>query len=107
MYSSFHLLEHLRYDIVLFHFARARSLRANDFALDQVGVEAVDHWVLAPLPLLFRASRAEAESALETVFAAKLSYLHIQLGTLRVGFISERDPIYSRRETVSVFENFL
>lgn len=85
-------LEHLGNHVVLLHLTRAWPLRSDDFALDQVAVQAVDHWRVALLPLLGLARFAKAEGALEAMFALKV--LPLQVGLCRLGIVvCERNQV--------------
>ena len=83
--------EHLRYDIILLHFPCAGSLRADDFVFNQVRVKPLDNWILAVTPLLFSASLAEAESALEAMLATE--FLPDEQALFGLGVICNRNVV--------------
>ena len=71
-----HLLKHLLDNVILLNFASARPLRANNFVLDKIRVEAFDHWVRTSTPLLLRTSFSKAKGALKAMDSIEFLSLH-------------------------------
>jgi len=72
---TLYLLEHLLNDVVLLHLLCTGSLRANNFALDQIWMQPMYVWIFALFESFFRARTAKAKCALKPVYAAKVLLL--------------------------------
>lgn len=92
-------VEHRLDDVVLLHLSSAGPLRTNHFILNHVRVESDDRRIFTPSPLLFCASLAEAEGALEPVLALKLLLLQCFSGLgvvskAHILVVGQRESLY-------------